>query len=153
MRLRRTNHELRVEFTPLIDVIFLLLTFFIYSMILMVRAELLPMELREFRAAEPAKPQPATVISIDLDGLLYLDREPVELDLLLPRIEARREADPATVVYLAVADGTSTIDRAPLLQDIWDRLKNAGLEINLVGRPKEGAAPPGAPLPAPPTRP
>ena len=37
--LRRSEHETRVEMMPLIDVVFLLLTFFIYAMVLMVRAE------------------------------------------------------------------------------------------------------------------
>ncbi|MFO0875252.1 MAG: biopolymer transporter ExbD [Phycisphaerales bacterium] len=137
LRLRRTAPELRIEMTPMIDVIFLLLTFFIYAMILMVRAELLPMKLRQFKAAEPAKPQPAAVVSIALDGSLWLDRDPIDLGTLLPRLQARKLADPATVLYLAVADGESTVDRAPLLQDIWDVLKDAGMDINLVGRPKE----------------
>lgn len=136
MHLRRTNHELRVEFTPLVDVIFLLLTFFIYSMMLMVRAETLPLELREFQSSTPAKPQPTAVISIDLEGKLYLGRTPITLEELLPGLAERRAEEPEVVVYLIVADGASSVDRAPLLQDIWDRLKNTGLEINLVGRPK-----------------
>ena len=43
--LRRSEHETRVEMMPLIDVVFLLLTFFIYAMVLMVRAEVLPVPL------------------------------------------------------------------------------------------------------------
>ena len=46
--IRRTDHEARVEIMPLIDVIFLLLTFFIYAMVLMVRAALLPVEMHGF---------------------------------------------------------------------------------------------------------
>lgn len=141
LRLRRTTPELRIEMTPMIDVIFLLLTFFIYAMVLMVRAELLPMKLRQFKAAEPARPQPAAVVSIDLQGGLFLDRDPVDLETLLPRLQARLLTDPETVLYLAVADGESTVDRAPLLQDIWDALKNANMEINLVGRPKDRPGP------------
>ena len=52
--IRRTDHEMRIEIMPLIDVIFLLLTFFIYAMVLLVRAEMLPMELPEFTSAAPA---------------------------------------------------------------------------------------------------
>lgn len=137
LRLRRSATETRIEMTPMIDVIFLLLTFFIYAMIMMVRAELLPMSLRQFASARPATPQPAAVVSIDLEGGLHLDRESITLDQLRPRLEARRMSEPAIVLYLAVADGDSTVDRAPLLQDIWDVLKDAGMEINLVGRPKD----------------
>ena len=35
LTIRRTQNEARVEIMPLIDVIFLLLTFFIYSMVMM----------------------------------------------------------------------------------------------------------------------
>ena len=48
LTIRRTDHEMRIEIMPLIDVIFLLLTFFIYAMVLMVRAELLPVEMHQF---------------------------------------------------------------------------------------------------------
>ena len=46
--LRRTDHDTRVEMMPLIDVGFLLLTFFIYAMVLMVRAEVLPVPLESY---------------------------------------------------------------------------------------------------------
>ena len=44
VRLRRNKPSFRVELTPLIDVIFLLLTFFIYAMVLMDRIELVPLD-------------------------------------------------------------------------------------------------------------
>ncbi|HMN96965.1 MAG TPA: biopolymer transporter ExbD [Phycisphaerales bacterium] len=149
LRLRRTVPDARIEMMPMIDVIFLLLTFFVYAMILMVRAELLPMNLRQFSSARPATPAPAAVISIDLEGGLHLDREAIALDQLRQRLTARRMGEPDLVLYLAVADGEASVDRAPLLQDIWDTLKDAGLEISLVGRPKDSGAPraPAAPPP------
>ncbi len=137
--IRRSVHEPRVEMTPLIDVVFLLLTFFIYAMLLMVSIELLPMRLRAFMSGQPAEPVPASVIALDLGGQLFLDREVVTIDDLLPRIEARRADEPALIVYLAIEDGAGDIDRAPMLQDIWDRLKDAGLELHLVGRPERQA--------------
>ena len=44
------------------------------------------------------------------------------------------------VVYLAVAEGPSETDRAPVLQDVWDRLRPTGVTINLVGRPGSDGA-------------
>ena len=41
MQLRRSDHSPRMELTPLIDVIFLLLTFFIYNLIVSVQAQVL----------------------------------------------------------------------------------------------------------------
>lgn len=121
----------------MIDVIFLLLTFFIYSMVLMVRVDLLPIELRQFVSGQPATPAPATTLTLDLEGSLYLDREKTTIDLAIPAIAKSREIDPATVVYLAIADGQGAVDRAPILQELWDRLRQAGIPINLVGRPAD----------------
>ena len=45
----------------------------------------------------------------------------------------------------ALADGPGSTDRAPLLQELWDRLGDVGLPINFVGRP--GAAMRAAPAP------
>lgn len=121
----------------MIDVIFLLLVFFIYAMVLMVRVDLVPMELHSFETGQPAEPAPAATISIDLTGTIFLDRQEVALRDLAARVEERKALDPATVIYLAVADGVGTTDRAPILQDVWDRLRPTGLTINLVGRPSD----------------
>ena len=124
----------------MIDVIFLLLVFFIYAMVLMVRVDLVPMELHSFETGQPAEPAPAATISIDLTGTIFLDRQEVTLGDLAARVEERKAFDPATVIYLAVADGIGTTDRAPILQDVWDRLRPTGLTINLVGRPSDSPA-------------
>jgi len=153
LRLRRAPHEPRIEVIPLIDVMMFLLSFFIYSQALAVRVSVVPMELRNFASAQDAKPAPAATISIDLDGKLFYDREPVELDGLPERIAASRKEDERTVVYVAVADGEGTVDRAPILQDVWERLRRSGLTVNLVGRridrddaaPRRGSAPAATP--------
>lgn len=156
LRLRRAPHEPRIEVIPLIDVMMFLLSFFIYSQALAVRVSVVPMELRNFASAQDAKPAPAATISIDLNGKLFYDREPVDLDGLPERIAASRKEDERTVVYVAVADGEGTVDRAPILQDVWERLRRSGLSVNLVGRrverdgpaPRPGAAPAPASSPA-----
>lgn len=129
----------------MIDVIFLLLVFFIYAMVLMVRVDLVPMELHTFETGQPAEPAPAATISIDLDGNVFLDRSTVDLDQLPDLILERVTLDPSTVVYLAVAEGHSEVDRAPVLQDVWDRLRPTGVTINLVGRPRDSRLPTATP--------
>jgi biopolymer transport protein ExbD len=136
LSLRRTDHDARMEIMPLIDVIFLLLTFFIYAMVLMVRPELVPMEMREFASGVADQPAPAMTISIDADGMVYLDREPITLEQILPRLEEAVAADAATVIYIA-ADERGTTDRLPVFFDLYDRLANAGLDIRLFSAPPE----------------
>lgn len=149
-RVRRQKHEPRIELAPLIDVMLFLLTFFIYQVMVTERVDLVPMELRTFQSGTAAKPAAAATISIDLDGILYLDRIPVALDELVARLEPMRETSPDLIVYLALADGTSPVDRSALLLDVWDRLQPAKFNVNIVGRRSRGpeirdaAAPEGA---------
>ena len=131
--LRRPDHDARIEIVPLIDVIFLLLTFFIYAMVLMIRAELLPVEMQEFAAGEPAQPAPAVTISIDRAGDLYLDRERIALDAVVERLRDVKAREPETVIYLA-AEETGDTDRLPVFLTLYDQLAFAGLDIKLVGR-------------------
>jgi biopolymer transport protein ExbD len=140
MRLRRiTTPEPRIELIPLIDVMMFLVAFFVYAFVLIVRIEVVPMQLQRYVSGREATPVPALTISIDLQGMIHLDRQPIEMDQVLPRLQAARAADQRTVIYLALADGSGTIDRAPMLTALWDRLKDAGLEINFVGRPTDAA--------------
>ena len=136
LTIRRTDHETRIEIMPLIDVIFLLLTFFIYAMVLMVRAELLPVEMHHFSSGEPTTVPPAVAITIDRNGALFLNRDEIALDAVLPRLQAIKAAAPDTIIYVA-AEATGVSDRLPKFLDLYDELSHAGLDIKLVGSPEQ----------------
>lgn len=137
LRLRPTEHELRIEIMPLIDVIFLLLTFFIYALVLMIRAEIVPMEMPAFVSGDAATATPKLLsISLDGQGQWFIDREPVAIEEIRPRLEAARAADPSLVIYLAAA-AEGDRDRLPAFLDLYDRLAGSGLDLRLVGRPAE----------------
>ncbi len=136
LTLRRTEHESRIEVMPLIDVIFLLLTFFIYAMVLMVRAEMLPVRMPAFSSGTPAQPLPAVTITIDRAGALFFNREPIVLDDLLARLRVARAENPRTVVYIAPEEEGET-DRLPVFLQLYDRLVRSGMDIKLIGRPEE----------------
>jgi biopolymer transport protein ExbD len=141
LSLRRPEHEARIEIMPLIDVIFLLLTFFIYAMVLMIRAELLPVQMQQFASGEPARPAPAVTISLDRAGNLFVNRDPIDLAGILDRLRQETDRDPSTVIYLA-AEEIGDTDRLPTFLTLYDTLANAGLDIRLVGRPTDDAAGP-----------
>ena len=137
VRLRRSEQPFRVELTPLIDVVFLLLTFFIYAMVLMDRIELIPLELKPLEAGAVvtnAAPPPARTLALDGSGSMYLDREPITLDAVVPTLQATLEEDPETVLYLAVADEVGPTDRIPVLLELWNQLRLAKIPIRMVGR-------------------
>ena len=135
--LRRTEHDTRVEIMPLIDVVFLLLTFFIYAMVLMVRVEVLPVPFESYISGETATPKPAISITIAIDGNMYIGTTVVTLDELVESVRSKLTDKPESVLYLVMEDGHSVIDRGPLLTGAWDRLRAVNLEVFLVGSPSE----------------
>jgi biopolymer transport protein ExbD len=122
---------------PLIDVVFLLLTFFIYAMVLMVRAEVLPVPFESYASGEPATPKPAISITIAVDGNVYVGTDVVHLDELTSKVREKLTSKPDSVLYLVMEDGHSIIDRGPLLTGAWDRLRTEEFEVYLVGAPSE----------------
>ena len=134
--IRRTDYDTRIEMMPLIDVIFLLLTFFIYAMVLMVRAEILPVPLESYVSGTTAEPRQTISVTIAIDGNIYVGQTIVQLSDVAKVVAQQREASPESAVYLVVEDGEAIVDRGPLLTGTWDQLRNAGLEIYLVGAPK-----------------
>ena len=146
-RLRRTPIHPRIELIPLIDVMTFLLTYFIFATATLMRVDLVPMQLRSYQSGKSATPAPAVTISVDLDGRVFVDKEQVKVEELAPKVKAQLDKDRKTVVYLAIADGQGKVDRAPLMQDVYDRLRTLNITVNMVGRPglhspKGPAAPP-----------
>jgi len=124
---------------PLIDVVFLLLTFFIYAMVLMVRAVVLPVPFESYVSGETAKPQPVVSITLAVDGNIYIGTTAVTLEHLVDAVSMSLRKKPEAALYLVMEDGHSIIDRGPLLTGAWDRLRAENLEVFLVGAPSEGA--------------
>ena len=133
--LRRTEHETRIEMMPLIDVVFLLLTFFIYAMVLMVRAEVLPVPLESYESGTAAEPRSSISVTIAVDGNIYVGQTVVSPDDVAQAVKMKLVDNPDAAIYLVVEDGEALVDRGPLLTGTWDQLRLTGLEIFLVGAP------------------
>jgi biopolymer transport protein ExbD len=112
----------RVEMLPLIDVVFLLLVFFIYAMLSMVVHHGLKVDLPS--AGTALLDQSDYIgVTIDSGNHIYLDGEPVELDELLGRILAVPDAQSRRVFI----DGDRGADLGLAIQ-VLDMLKRSGIE-------------------------
>jgi hypothetical protein len=60
----------------------------------------------------------------------------VQLADIAETITQQIDGSPDTAIYLVVEDGEAIVDRGPLLTGTWDQLRNAGLELFLVGAPQ-----------------
>jgi len=90
----------RIEMLPLIDIVFLLLVFFIYAMLSMAVHRGLPVELPLSTTAEIDKKLTLSV-TVKADEAIYVDKEPVALseltDVLRSRSGGNRE--PGVLVF------------------------------------------------------
>ena len=122
-RLRRDADEVRVEITPMIDVVFLLLTFFVFSIVMMVRADVLNVELPELASGVPAERAEPITIAVGGDGGLLVNREAVEMEGVVEMVRGIREDFPSAPIVLAVDVGSSS----GVLIELADRLTGGGL--------------------------
>lgn len=129
---------------PLIDVVFLLLTFFVFAMVLMVRAEVLDVTLPTLGAGQAAEPVPAVTITLDADGRVYLDAEPVEKDALIETLQAKLAEQPDAKLNIAA----DTACPSGELLAVIDTLSGAGFgAFQLFGTPEGGNPAPDTPRP------
>ena len=93
----RTDEEdvVEVQMAPLIDCVFLLLTFFLVATTLKKLEKELPITLPESSVAAMAPGQPAPfVIGLDENARVYLDSQPVTTDLLHLRLRDLARENP-----------------------------------------------------------
>ena len=124
---RRHDYSPRVEMMPLIDVVFLLLTFFIYAMVVMVELKSSGVALVSVEGASQAVDEEVVLLEVDGGGGVLIDGAAVaddELDGRLRELAGRADAPPLVVTLQAVQ---SSVDRGPGLMRLLDRIQRAGV--------------------------
>ena len=142
LRVRRTNPEPRLEMTPLVAVVFLLLTFFVVAVSTMSSVRVLDVELPGLSRSGPGEGTEAPItVAVLEDGSLAVEGDPVELAGLVAELRRRRSESPARGLVLA-ADERSPSGR---LLEVVDALSGAGMtDFGLLSRPRTsgpGSAP------------
>ncbi len=117
-----TERKVRIEMLPLIDIVFLLLVFFIYAMLSMAVHRGLPVLLP---SSDTAKIDKHLVLSITAksDGAIYVDKEQVSLKSLAEALKIKTQADKESGV-LVFADRSLSYQR---LFRVLDQIRIAGL--------------------------
>lgn len=123
MRLDRSGDERRARFemTPMMDVVFLLLVYFIYAVLSMSMHNAVKVDLPDARGnREPAKDP--TVIVIDADNNLTFERRPATLEGVV-QTALRRWRDEGHPVVISADRKADVGDALKLLSE----LRNAGI--------------------------
>jgi biopolymer transport protein ExbD len=102
----------------MIDVIFSILAFFIISTLYLTRSEGLPVNLP---SASTAKSQPSTKITVTIqpDGVLALNRKPIQLEALEDSVRSLVETNSESLV---IVNADEKVDHGQVVS-VMDRLR------------------------------
>lgn len=122
---RRKRRELRapeIMLSPMIDMIFLLLVFFIISTMYMSEVKTIPIRLPVARNSETVSKSNFNV-SVKQDGSLYLDEQQIPMDVLVANaaLESKRDSSFSVIIR---AEGEADYK---LVITLMDKLKGAGV--------------------------
>ena len=118
----RNTKRARIEMLPMIDIVFLLLVFFIYAMLSMAVHRGLPVNLPASKTVQIDK-KVVLAVTIRADGSIFVDKEPVQLDRVTTLLQAKAKGQEQPGVLL-FADRNLTYQNLFL---VLDRIRQAGL--------------------------
>jgi biopolymer transport protein ExbD len=117
-----TRKKVRIEMLPLIDIVFLLLVFFIYAMLSMAVHRGLPVLLPTSASAKIDK-ELIVSVTIKSDETIYVDKEQIGLNDLASLLKTKAETH-KDVGILLFADRNLSYQK---LFQVLDQIKNAGI--------------------------
>ncbi len=122
---RRRRRELKapeIMLSPMIDMIFLLLVFFVVSTMYMSEIKTIPIRLPVAKHSENVSKSNFNV-TVKQDGTLYLDESQIDLEMLVKNaaIESKRDSSFSVIIRAE--------DEAPykIIIKLMDKLKGAGV--------------------------
>jgi len=128
--------EPRLEIMPLIDVIFLLLTFFVFALTLMVRAEVLDVRLPTIGSGEAPERWGLVTVAIDDSGSLFVSGEAVSTENLVERVRLLAEQAEARGEQVRIVVAADQNGRSGDLLAALDLLASGGIgDVSVLGIP------------------
>lgn len=117
------NKRARIEIVPLVDCMFLLLVFFVYSMMTLTQPRAIPVKLPQAATAQAVQEEFLSISITDADEI-YVDKERVSLETLAARVEAAHSADPSLRVFI----NGDTDARHGIVVNVLDILRTLSVE-------------------------
>jgi biopolymer transport protein ExbD len=112
----------RIEMLPLIDIVFLLLVFFIYAMLSMVVHRGIPIDLPEATTSRIDESDYLS-LSVEEDGTVYVDKERATLSTLPDILRQRRKEQPDLKLFIG---GDRAVRYERVIQ-VLDVVRQAGI--------------------------
>ncbi|MDR5860307.1 biopolymer transporter ExbD [Halomonas eurihalina] len=130
-RLGTIDESSEVNLTPMLDVVFIMLIFFIVTTSF-IKESGVEIERPESSAATP-RPDVQVLVAITPEGAVWVDGEPVDIHRVGPKV-AGMVSDEGSVVIQADREATTGV-----LIEVMDRLREADVEQVAVAAQRSGA--------------
>ncbi|CBV42922.1 ExbD/TolR family protein [Halomonas elongata] len=130
-RLGTVDESSEVNLTPMLDVVFIMLIFFIVTTSF-IKESGVEIERPESSAATP-RPDAQVLVAITPEGAVWVDGEPVDIHRVGPKV-AGMVSDEGSVVIQADREATTGV-----LIEVMDRLREADVEQVAVAAQRSGA--------------
>ena len=128
----------RIEIIPLIDIMFFLLASFMLVSLTMINMKGIDVNLPTATSAQPNNKPDFNMISVDAIGDIYFEKEKVDKDDVLPRLQKMYEANHDVRVFIR-ADKDATYENIVF---VLDKVRTAGIQkVGLEIKAFEPAAP------------
>lgn len=133
---RRPIAEPRIELIPLLDVLFFLLTFFIFALAVAAKLRVTGIQLPGIAEGGSSGRGESAVVALKDSGEILLDDRPVTLDALGGALDRLRAERPGVTIYIATDERAPTGDLFRLV----DALQAAKVgELRFIRRARETA--------------
>lgn len=119
----------RIEIIPMIDTIFFLLVFFMFTSLSMVKMKGMDISLPKDSTATSQKPPPQVIITVDPAGNYFLNTDKIDGAQLQTELQNRTNAKPDTVFIVNVNKSRQTQD----IITVMDAVNN----VRIPGRPED----------------
>ena len=119
----------RIEIIPMIDTIFFLLVFFMFTSLSAVKMKGMDISLPKDSNAVNQKPPPQVVITVDPGGNYFLNTDKIDAPQLLTELQNRINTKPDTVFIVNVNKSRQTQDIITVM--------DAVNEVRIPGRPND----------------
>ena len=127
----RETKKARIEIVPMIDAIFFLLVFFMYSSLSMVKMKGMGVsipKLSRVPASKQTKPPKRYIVTLDAGGKVFINLDQVTLDQLSPQLQTDIAGNPEGTIVV-------NVDRMQRVQNLVDIMDKVNTVTTPDGRP------------------
>jgi biopolymer transport protein ExbD len=118
----RVEEDAAIDMTPMLDIVFIMLIFFIVTTVFVKEAGI---EVNKPNGSLAVMPKNANIfIAITEDGKVWIDKRPVETDLVRSNLERLMAEQPSDVIIIQ-ADKKA---EHGLVVEVMDQIKAAGID-------------------------